>query len=358
MRTALAYDAQRIQAMVKAGLTGEVIRRLSTDRGISFTEELGPQRIRVPGMAMDAPAIAQSQTITVGNVGIPWFLANIIDPQMIQILVSPMMAAQIVGEKQMGDWLSATLMMLVAESVGGTSAYGDYSQAGSSNVNVNFPQRQNYLFQSFLQYGDREMGRASLAKIDWAAEQQRSNALVLMKALNFMFFYGVANLQNYGLLNAPTLPAALTPTFSWLTNASATANTIYQDIVRLFIQLQAQTAGTVRMDDAMVLAMSNTQAAVLSEVTLYNTNSVKALLKENFPNLRLETAPEYQTAAGQLVQLIVEEKEGVRTAECVFSSKLMAHRMVVDSSSIKQKRSSGGFGTVIKRPAFFAQMLG
>jgi hypothetical protein len=381
----LAYDSKRLTDALKAGHAQEILRQLAADKGICFDSTLGhgaatfalpdrdyplaadmrfvdATRGRTPrfldsAMAMDV----QSELVTVSNAGIPWFLANWLDPKIIPILVSPMMAAVIAGEAMKGDWLTETTMFLTAEAVGDTSAYGDYSQSGASNVNVNYPQRQNFLFQSFLQYGQREVGRMGLAKVNWVSEQQSANALVLMKALNFMYFYGVSGLENYGLLNDPALPPSLTPTYSWLTNASATANTIYQDIVRLFIQLQSQSGGTVQTDAKMVLALSPTNAVTLKYITQYNTNSVLELLKQNFPNIRIETAVQYgppYSAAGQLVQLIAEEVEGQRTMECCFSSKLMAHNMVVDTSSWRQKRSSGGYGTVIYRPMFVASMVG
>ena len=109
----------------------------------------------------------------------------------------------------------------------------------------------------------------------------------------------------------------------------------------------------------MVLAMSPQLSAVLPEITQYNTNSIKALLEQNFPNLRLVTAVEYSpqlNGSGQLVQLIATEIDGQRTAEASFSVKLKAHNMVVAESSWRQKRSSGGFGTVIYRPYAIAQM--
>lgn len=374
----LTYDSKRLSDAVKAGLTSEILRRLSAEHGIGFDGSLSrgetfplagrdtplaadmrfvdfeKRRFLDSGMAMDV----QAELVTVSSAGIPFFLANWLDPKVIPVLVSRMMAAVIAGEAMKGDWLTETAMFLTAEAVGETSAYGDYSQSGSSNVNVNFPQRQNFLFQSFLQYGQREVGRMGLAKLDWVSQQQQANALVLMKALNFLYFYGVANLENYGLLNDPSLPPALTPTFSWLTSATATANTIYQDIVRLFIQLQQQSNGTVAVDAKVTLAMSPQNAVTLKYVTLYNTNSVEELLKQNFPNIRIETAVQYNTPSGQLVQLIADEVEGQKTMEAAFSSKLMAHNMVVDTSSWRQKRSSGGYGTVIYRPYLVASMLG
>jgi hypothetical protein len=351
------YSAEKFNAAIRAGHGPALLRELKAKHGIAFDESLGDMKFLTQtnfDMALDA----QSELVTVGSAGIPAFLANYLDPKVIDILVSPLMAAKIAGEAQKGDWLTETAMFLTGEHVGEVSAYGDYSMNGASNFNVNFPQRQNYLFQAFLQYGQRELGIAGLAKLDWASQQQRANALVLMKYLNYVYFFGVANLQNYGLINDPNLPASITPTYSWITNASATANTVYQDIVRLYVQLQYQTNGVVNNDDPMVLALSPIQSTALKYVTTYNTNSVENLLKQNFPRLRIETAVQYTTSSGPLVQLIVEELDGQRTLEACFSSKLMAHNMVVETTSWKQKRSSGGFGTIWYRPMLCASMLG
>lgn len=361
MRNQLAFDAKALASAIIAGAGPQLIRELATTQGIVFDESLGSMQWFKPGIQMKDFKLAcdaQPELVTVANASIPAFLANFLDPKVIMILVSPMMAAQIVGETQKGDWLTETSMFLTVEQTGKTAAYGDYNNNGTSNVNANFPQRQNFIFQAFLQYGQRELGIAGLAKLDWASQQQSANAITLMKQLNDIYFFGVANLENYGLLNDPALPAPITPQFSWLTSASATAYTIYQDVVRMFIQLQAQTNGVVKEDNNMVLAMSPTNKVALKQITQFNTNSVEVLLKENFPGLRIETAVQYATPAGQLVQLICESLDGQRTAECAFSSKLMAHNMVVESSSWKQKRSSGGFGTIIYRPMLIVSMLG
>lgn len=361
MRNQLAFDAKALATAIQAGAGPQLIAELAKTKGIVFDESLGAMQWFKPGINMQDFKLAcdaQSELVTVGNAGIPSYLANFLDPKVIMVLVSPMVAAQIVGETQKGDWTTATAQFLVAEAQGKTSAYGDYNNNGTSNSNVNFPTRQNFLFQAFLEYGQREIAIAGLAKLDWASMQQQANALTLMKQLNDVYFFGVANLENYGLLNDPSLPAPITPTFSWLTSASATAYTIYQDIVRMFVQLQAQSNGVVKEDTNMVLALSPQNAVALKQITQFNTNSVEVLLKENFPNIRIEKAVQYATPAGQLVQLICENLEGQKTAECAFSSKLMAHNMVQESSAWKQKRSSGGYGTIIYRPFLFVGMLG
>lgn len=357
----LAFDSKALDAAINAGLQTSVFEQLA-HYGICFdgvpVENLKFWKPGLPTHDMKLACDVQSELVTVNNAGIPSYLANIFDPKVIQILVTAMMGAEIAGEIKKGDWTMATVTFQTAEQTGEVSSYGDYSNAGQSNVNTNYPARQNYLYQCFLQYGDLELARAGLAGLDWASQQQQANALTLNKYQNETYFFGVANLQNYGLLNDPSLPASITPTFSWLTSSSATANTIYQDIVRLFIQLQQQSNGLIKEDAPLILSMSPTQALALKYITQYNTNSVEVLIKQNFPNLVIKTAVQYNTAAGQLVQLICTELEGQRTLNAAYSDKMRAHSMVRDSSSIKQKRSQGSWGTIIFRPFLISSMIG
>lgn len=356
----IALDAARLDEAVRAGYARAILAELATEHGIKFAHEQefvtsSSQR----RMAMDATA--QSQLVTVGSAAIPAFLVNWLDPKVIEMAVTPMKGALITdGDVLKGDWIDETAMFITAEQVGQVASYGDFDNSASSNVNVNYPQRQNYIFQSHLQYGQLEVARASRGRIDWVSQQQKANALTLAKFLNDTYFYGVANLQNYGLLNDASLPAPLAPTFSWLTSSSATANTIYQDVVRLYTQLVTQTKGVVEvnMESRFKLVLSPRNETALKDVTQYNTNSVEVLLKENFPNLEIVTAYQYSTSSGELVQLILQEYEGQKTVETAFSSKLMAHMMVTETSGWKQKRSSGSWGAIWYRPIFCAQMLG
>lgn len=308
-------------------------------------------------VAMDA----QPSLITVSNSGIPAFLSTYVDPKLIEILVSPMKAAEVVGgEVKKGDWTTETALFPVVESTGETSSYGDYSENGVAGVNSNFPQRQSYHYQVMTQWGERELERAGLARIDWANRVNIASVLTLNKFQNKTYFFGVAGLQNYGLLNDPNLSVAIVPTTKtaggtgW---ANATAQEINSDVQKLYKQLQTQANGLVELDTKMTLALSPISEVYFTKTTDFNVN-VQDILKKNFPNLTVKTAPEYSTASGELVQLIVDEVEGQRTADTAFTEKLRAHPIVVMSSAFKQKKSQGTWGTIIYRPAFIAQMLG
>lgn len=299
--------------------------------------------------------------ITVSNSGIPAFLSTYVDPKLIEVLVSPMKAAEIVGsEVKKGDWTTKTAMFPMVESVGETSSYGDYSENGGANANTNFPQRQSYHYQVMTQWGELELETAGLAKVDWANRQNIASVLTLNKFQNKSYFFGIAGLQNYGLLNDPSLSAPVVPTTktaggtSW---AVATAQEINNDVQKLYKQLQTQAGGLVELDTKMILAMSPLSEVYLTKTTDFNVN-VSDILKKNFPNLTIRTAPEYSTASGELVQLMVDSYEGQRTADTAFTEKLRAHPIVVGSSNFKQKKSQGTWGTIIYRPLFIAQMLG
>jgi hypothetical protein len=302
-------------------------------------------------LAMDA----QPGLVTVSNSGIPAYLANYIDPKIVEVLVAPMKAAVIVGETKKGSWTDVTATFQAIESTGEVSSYGDYNQNGSVGVNANFNQRESYHYQTITKWGEKELETAGLAKIDWASRLNIASVLLLNKYQNQTYFFGVSGLKNYGLLNDPALPAPIAPAGAvW---SSATADVIYEDIRRLFVQAQTQANGTIDQESKMVLAMSPTLSVALNKTNQYNVNVVDQV-KKNFPNLRFETAPEYNTASGQLVQLIVEEIDGQETATTAFTEKMRAHAIVRDTSSFLQKKSQGSWGTVIFRPFAIASLLG
>jgi hypothetical protein len=322
------------------------------------------------GFAMDA----QPSLVTTSNAGIPAFLTTVIDPSVIRVLLAPNKAATIFGEVKKGDWLLETAMFPVVERTGEVSTYGDFNENGHSGINTNWPQRQSYLFQVIKEYGEREMERAGLARINWASEIDESAAVQLMKYANYTYFFGVANLQNYGLTNDPNLSAALTPAtktyggVKWINNGVvvATANEVYNDVVSIFLQLVNQSAGLLDQESQMTLAMSPSSAVALTATNSFNVN-VADLLKKNFPNLKVETAMQYGATsssnpqgitAGNLVQLIAANVEGQETGYCAFNEKMRAHPVIRAMSSFKQKVTSGTWGAIIRQPFAIAAMVG
>jgi len=346
-------------------------REFGIDFGaVTFAE---PEWKRDYTMAMDA----QPQIVTTANNAIPQFLTAFLDPDILKVLTAKNAAVNILGEKRKGSFTDVTAIFPVVEHTGEVSSYGDFSQNGRAGANSSFPTREAYLYQVITEYGDLEMERQGLAKIGWANELKMAGINILNKFQNLTYFRGVAGLQNYGLLNDPSLSPAIAPapkaynsgtSGPWVTNGvvTATANEIYSDIQALYGLLVTQSAGNVSADTKMVLALSPKSEMALTTTNTFNVN-VHDLIKKNFPNLRIESAVQYGalsasnpqgSALGEIVQLIAEEVEGQETGYCAFNEKLRASPIIRDLSSYKQKMTQGTWGCVIRQPFAVAQMLG
>lgn len=376
MRTQYAgrpgLNHEQFNAAVRAGHSAAIIANLQQSVGLALDAKLGGFRGILPMNVVDhyddrgqvvgkgfggfdAVAFdAQPELITVSNAGVPFYLTNYLDPRLIEVVISPMKAAEIAGETKKGDWTSNTTTFIMIESTGEVAAYGDYNNGGNADSNSNFPQRQSFHYQVFTQWGEKELAVAGLAGIDLASRKNIASALALNKFQNQSYFFGIAGLQLYGLLNDPNLPAAILPTVTWNT---ATADQVFLDCVRIFQTLLVQSVGTIDQNVRLTMALSPSNSLNLNKTNQYNVNVLDQLAK-NFPGLRVKTAPEYTTTSGELVQFIVDEVEGQETCSAAFTEKMRAHAMVVDSSSFKQKKSQGTWGTIIYRPMYIAQMLG
>lgn len=324
--------------------------QLERDAGIVFMG--GGKKLMDDKVAAALAMDAQPGLTTVGNSGIPAWMLNYVDPQLIEIILQPTKAAEVFGEMKKGDWTTETATFMTVEPTGEVSSYGDYNNNGVSGVNVNFPQRQSYHYQVFTRWGEREVARAGEAKIDYVARVNEASVNALNRFQNKTYLFGVKGLQNYGVLNDPSLPATTAAAKTW---ANSTGEEVYESIRKLFQTLLKQTGGKIDMNTPLLLVCSPTASVDLTKTNQYNVNVIDQL-KKNFPNLRVETIPEYSAASGETVQLIVEELDGQRTLDCAFTEKMRAHNMVLEASSIKQKKSQGTWGAIIYRPFCIATM--
>lgn len=313
-------------------------------------------------MAIDA----QPTLITQPNAGIPAWFTSFVDPEVIRILQTPNKGAQILGEQKKGTWVDQTAFFPVIENTGIVVSYGDFNAAGMSNANAGFVQRQPYLFQTHIEYGELEEERAGLAKLNWVSEQQTSAAKTLDKFMDYTYHFGVSGLQNYGLLNDPSLSAALTPStkayggVKWVNNGVvvATANEVYTDFQSLFNELAAvQAVGYVDEDTQFTLVVPNASIAGLTAANSFGV-TVRQLIKETFPNVEIVVDPRYATFAGNVVQLIARTVDGKPTGYCAFNEKMRDHRIIPAESSFRQKKTAGTWGAVIRYPLAVAQMIG
>jgi len=313
-------------------------------------------------MALDA----QPALVTVPNAGVPVWYTSYVDPEIIRVFQTPNKGAEIYDEKLMGTWVDQTAFFPVVENTGEVSTYGDFNANGRSDANANFVQRQSYLFQTVIEYGDLEVERAGAARLSWVSEKQMAAAKTLNKFMDFTYHFGVVNLENYGSLNDPSLSAPITPTTKaagngnkWVSNGAvnATSNEVYNDFISLYNTLETQAPGLIDQDSPFTFVYPNTVAAGMVAQNSFGL-TVRALIKESFPNVKFVIDPRYATAAGNVVQLIAREVDGNRTGFVSFNEKQRDHRVIMAESSMRQKKTAGSWGAVIRYPLAVAQMLG
>jgi hypothetical protein len=337
--------------------------RLERDWGIiPMAMDYLPDDFRTDfALALDA----QPALITTPNAGIPMMFTSYVDPETIRVRQAPNVGAKILGEQKMGNWEQQTAFFPVVENTGQVNTYGDTNEDGKSDANVEFEQRQSYLFQTIIEYGDLEVARAGAARLNWIAEKQTAAAKTLSKFEDFTYHFGVAGLQNFGLLNDPSLSAVLTPTTKanggtqWVKSGviNASANEVYADFQALYQELADNSDGLIDENTRFRFVYPNTVATGMTATNAFG-NTVKFLIKESFPNVEYVSAPRYSLSTGNEVQLIALEFDGSKSGTCAFNEKMRAHRLVPATSSLKQKQTSGSWGAVVKYPLAFASMLG
>lgn len=330
-------------------------KSLATEKGIHLMPS-------VSKLAMDA----DPQPQLTANGGIPAIVSTFIDPTIVRTLFTPNRAVQIFGgEQKRGAWAQDSFLIQRVEETGDTVAYDDYSEQGAVQVTSDWEQREVFRFQTIVTYGELEQERYGLAMLPYVSEKQRAAIEVINQDQNKYYFYGVAGRKNYGLLNDPALPAPIVPfTVDGKTQwKDKQVVDIYNDVVLgLYEDLVARTNGIVGdgidMASPLVLGMSPKTSVYFKKSNEIFGNSVEKMVRDAFPNIRIEVAPQYSTTSGELVQMFVESAQGQDVGFLAYNEKLRAHPLVTEVSSYKQKYSAGTFGAVITQPMLFAQMLG
>ncbi len=303
--------------------------------------------------AMDAATLTPTLVGT-PNSGIPNYLTTYVDPKVIEVNVAPMAAAELIGESKKGDWTTLVAAFIQAEPTTRVATYGDYSSDGSSDANINYPQRQSYFFQTWTRWGERQLEMAGAGRVDLASQLNYASALGLAKFLNASYLFGVAGLQNYGLTNDPRLPTPVAAGASW---ATATPDVIFNSLVAMFKLLASQSNGIIKQTDELRVGLDPTALADMNNVNTYGLSAAK-LIKDAFPRMEFVMIPEFNTASGRLVQLWAPKVEGQEVATCGFTEKMRAHAVERYSSYFRQKKSAGTWGAVIFKPFACTQQLG
>lgn len=292
--------------------------------------------------------------VTTPNSAVPIEYLLFVDPLVVDILTAPRKAREIFEETRKGDWTTVATKWREDEMTGRTQAYNDFASNGQADVNSNWQERQQYLFQTTLQYGDLEMAVSAEARIDIASRKQKAAANILDLDANRFYLQGVKGYDIYGFLNDPNVPTA--------TAVSANANSktkwadkealdIYNDIMAMYEELTKKSQGLVDNKQPLKLVMSPGMNVQLGRTTEYSV-TVLDMLNKYFSSLSIVTLPELSqpTGNGETIYLLAPEVNGVKTGELAFGEKIKAFAPVRGLSWIEQKYMCSTYGCIIHLP--------
>ncbi len=302
--------------------------------------------------------LAQDAMVTSPNSGVPYIFTAYVDPEVVRILTAPTNAREIFGETKKGDWTTSSAIFKAVEAVGETTPYSDFGNGATADINVVYPERDNYVFQTNVRYGEREeaiMGRAAL---NLASEKQRSAANIINIDFNKFYCLGVAGKRIYGLLNDPNLPADISPATVRSTVtlwSDKTTTEIYDDAIAIFKKLAENSQGRITPDSDLVFAAPPGVMVMLAKTTEFGI-SVLDMLRKYFRNISFVTLPELYANSTNTVFMAARTVGGSPVAQLGYSDKMRAHRLVPKASSYEQKFSAGTYGAIVLRP-FAIQMM-
>ncbi|WP_414454323.1 hypothetical protein [Enterobacter roggenkampii] len=314
--------------------------------------------------ADNMPQILQDAAlITQANSTVPAELLAYIDPTVIEIMTTPRNARELYSEEKRGDWTTPYFKWRADEITGNTAAYSDFGQFGVAGVNNEWHTREQYRFQTIIQYGDLEQDMASQVKINLAAAKQRAAATTIDIDANKFYLLGVSGKEIYGVLNDPNLPAAVSPIsvggVTLWSGKDAIAR--YNDVIKLFTTLVNQLNGLVDEKSKLKIVTSPGTRSLLAAPTALGLTTMK-MLEDYFPNAEFVSLPQlgaaYAPSASETLMIIAPEVLGNQTGLLGFGEKIRMGRIVPDLSSFAQKVTGTTYGGVIRVPAAVAQMTG
>lgn len=227
-------------------------------------------------------------------------------PDFIEVVTAAREADAIMGIDFVGNWYDESIVQGVMERIGQAVPYGDHTDIPLSSWNVNYETRDIVRFEEGIQVGLLEEARAGAMNVSSQTEKRAAAAESLdIERNNIAFFgYNEGNNKTYGFLNDPNLPAYVTvatngaagsPSTNW---ADKTYAQIVADLRTAFAALRVKTGNLFKPErDASKLAISVSAMEYLNVENEFG-KSVIDFLKQNYPNVTIESAVQLDGANG------------------------------------------------------------
>ena len=241
---------------------------------------------------------------TTASIGTPVQFLQAWLPGFVNKITRARKADELVGITTIGKWQDEEVVQGISERTGSPQPYMDDTNIPRASWNVNFAKRSVVRFEEGLRVGKLEEARASEMNLNSAATKREAAALSLEIERNYIAFYGynAGNNLTYGLLNDPNLPSYSTfangagGSATW---SSKTAQEIFQDIQAMVAALRNQSGDLVdAAKDPTTLVVATAVRTYLDTPYNYTGITVYDQIRKTYPAMRIESAPEFNSANG------------------------------------------------------------
>jgi hypothetical protein len=315
---------------------------------------VGPQLL-----AMDS---ADANFNTPSN-GTPYLYSIAWSNEIVRQVTQKFAYKELASDYQQGDFITNAINFPTLAHSGEPANYGDNTNDGETNLNVNIETVDVIRKQVPISYGDLEVGNFASAKIDAIAEKREAAAIILAQTGNNIFFNGFAGKRIYGILNHPDLatPIPLPASAAVPTGVGAskwvnkTFEEIVKDLLLMYNDIIARAGNNVNIGDisqSMTLATTPEDQTYLLQPNSFGKTPFE-FIKTTFAGLKLVSAIQYRVGnglAGNKAQLILDKIASQKVVRNGFTYQLMAHRLVANTSSYNQKFSAGYAGAIVTSP--------
>lgn len=311
------------------------------------------------GGAMDANLVAPLSTPSITT---PIQFLQAWMPGFVAVITQARVIDNLVGISTIGRWEDEEAVQGFLERTGNALPYQDNSNFPMSSWNTNFERRSIVRFEQGFQVGRLEERRASAMNFNSAEAKRMQNTIALEVQRNYIGFFGYnAGLgRTYGYLNDPSLPAYVNlpngagGSSTW---ASKTTLEIIADILTAAQALRTQSGGNIDPKKTpLTLAVAMNAVDYLSTPTTLGY-SVQSWLNDNYPNIRIESAPELNAANGgaNVFYLHAEEFGETSTDDGrVFTQIVPAKFITIGAQQVtkgyEEDFGNATAGVMVKRP--------
>jgi hypothetical protein len=225
-------------------------------------------------------------------------------PGFVRIATAARKIDTLIGVATVGAWEDEEVIQGVLENIGASRPYKDSASAPLASWNLNWERRTVVRFEQGFEVGTLEEARSSRMRVSTAAEKRGSSTLQLEIQRNRVGFYGFNNGANrtYGFLNDPAIPAYVTVANGATSGSPLWSTKTFQDIkndlLSALVSLRTNSKDVIDPKSTPItLAVATSRVDYLTTTTDFGI-SVLDWLGKNYPNVRVESAPELDDANG------------------------------------------------------------